>query len=225
MRFFLASLVMVTVGGIPTKKESLEKSLLQMFKAYRGSSDSESGSTDQRMLPRNIIDEIHKHDQSNLGVYHDGPGGHHHDDDGHVHLQQQRDQDHEHDSGTFSLYHDGPGGHHHDDDGHLHLHDDDGHLHPHDDDGHIHQQPQRDQDHEHDTVTFSWYHDGPGGHHHDDDGHLHPRAQQAGGYKQQRSVSKESVSSSKNEEGNIERESLRDITLTMSKLLFHLSQF
>ena len=195
MRFFLASLVVVTVGGIPTEKESLEKSLLQMFKAYRGSSDSESGSTDQRMLPRNIIDGRHKHDQSNLGVYHDGPGGHHHDDDGHVHLQQQRDQDHEHDSGTFSWYHDGPGGHHHDDDGHLHLRT----QHLHDDDGHLHL--------------------------HDDDGHLHPRAQQAGGYKQQRSVSKESVSSSKNEEGNIERESLRDITLTMSKLLFHLSQF
>ena len=176
---------MVTVGGIPTEKESLEKSLLQMFKAYRGSSDSESDSADQRMLPRNIIDGRHKHDQSNLGVYHDGPGGHHHDDDGHVHLQQQRDQDHEHDSGAFNSYHDGPGGHHHDDDGHLHL---------------------RTQ------------------HHHDDDGHLHPRAQQAGGYKQQRSVSKESVSSSKNEDGNIERESLRDITLTMSKLLFHLSQ-
>merc|ERR1711879_1007657 len=116
MRFFLACLVMVTVGGIPTKKESLEKSLLQMFKAYRGSSDSESDSADQRMLPRNIIDGRHKHDQSNLGVYHDGPGGHHRDDD-------------EHDSGAFNSYHDGPGGHHHDDDGHLHLHDDDGHVH------------------------------------------------------------------------------------------------
>ena len=116
--------------------------------------------------------------------------------DGHVHLQQQS-PDHEHEQGDFSLYHDGPGGHHHDDDGHVHLN-------------------QQGRHHEHEQRDINLYHDGPGGHHHDDDGHVHHRAQEDDGVTQGQGL--------RSDEGITKQQSLSDITLTIAKLLFHLSQ-
>ena len=95
MRSILSRLVLVLVGGTLADEKALDKSLAQMFRAYRGSPLS---SPDLKMLLRSSFDDVN-----------------HHDDDGHV-----QGRDHGHEQGDFNLYHDGPGGHHHDDDGHLH---------------------------------------------------------------------------------------------------------
>ena len=194
------------VGGTLADEKALDKSLAQMFKAYRGSSLS---SPDLKMLLRSSFDDVnhhdddvhvqgwdHEHEQEAFHLYHDGPGGHSHDDDGHVHLNQQG-RNHEHEQGDFNLYHDGPGGHHHDDDGHVHLY-------------------QQGRNHEHEQRDFHLYHDGPGGHDHDDDGHLHHKAQKEDGVSQDKGL--------KSEEGTKKHDSLSDITLTIAKLLFPLSQ-
>ena len=172
MRSILSRLVLVLVGGTLADEKALDKSLAQMFRAYRGSPLS---SPDLKMLLRSSFDDVN-----------------HHDDDGHV-----QGRDHGHEQGDFNLYHDGPGGNHHDDDGHVHLY-------------------QQGRNHEHEQAGFHLYHDGPGGHDHDDDGHLHHKAQKEDGVSQDKGL--------KSEEGTKKQDSLSDITLTIAKLLFHLSQ-
>ena len=137
-------------------------------------------------------------DTKSYNLYHDVPVLHHHDDDGHV-FQQGNDRDHGHDQESLELYHDGPGGN------------------PHDSDGHVHLQLQGRIDHEHEQGSIKLYHDGPGGHHHDDYRHLHHQAQE-----DVREINQDE--GVKAEEENLKTESLRDITLTIAKLLFHMSQ-
>ena len=119
-----------------------------------------------------------------------------------------REDKHNHNHGEYDMFHDGPGGH------------------PHDEDGHVH------QDHFHESLSsYNKFHDGPGGHHHDNDGHIHEshvEADQSDGHTHQKTKNDEAISSTEEESSNDiedDNQNLRDITLTISKLLFHLSNF
>merc|ERR1711983_173336 len=82
--------------------------------------------------------------------------------------------------------------------------------------------------HSHEPSTIAMYHDGPGGHHHDNDGHTHhdQHHHRSGQHHEgdghtHATESEEQIDSL---EETKDKENLRDITLTISKLLFHLSQ-
>ena len=100
-------------------------------------------------------------------------------------------------------------------------------------------------DHSHDEKTHAFYHDGPGGHQHDDDGHVHdelleqfhvPEPQHDGphepghksgdGHTNHQQITEDVPKSEESPtvESVTDEENIRDITLTIAKLLFHLSQ-
>ena len=164
IRFNLLSVFLI-VGvsyGNPFDKEALQKSLLEMLSAHRTSPSQDEAVMEPKSITKG---SFHSHEPSTIAMYHDGPGGHHHDSDGHTH----------HDPSSIGKFHDGPGGHAHDNDGHRHH------------DRHHHRS----------------------GQHHEGDGHTHA------------TESEEQIDSL---EETKDKENLRDITLTISKLLFHLSQ-
>merc|ERR1712064_134719 len=167
--------------------KSLEKSLAQMFNAYKAAS-LETSQQNQEDLKKSFIQKyFHSHRPETENMYHDGPGGH---------------QQHHHNHGTESMYHDGRGGH------------------PHDDDGHTHQQHHQQNNH------------------HLDDGHNHGKSTQNNGQHQKleqqekklpNDVAPKSDTTNNHEQQEAarvksEKKALRELTLTISKLLFHLSQ-
>lgn len=218
MKIFVLFCLTKTICGLKEDNEisgeSLEKSLAQMFNAYKAAS-LQTSEQDQEELKKSFIQKyFHSHTPETENMYHDGPGGHPHDDDGHTHQQHQQyyegdyqnyHQQHHHSQGTKNMYHDGPGGH------------------PHDDDGHTHHQQHHQQNNRH-----------------LDDGHNHGKSNQ--GTNQQRPLVQEEKqlpnnvenkneaqiqsNQEKQEEERVksEKKALRDLTLTISKLLFHLSQ-
>merc|ERR1719393_707943 len=102
-----------------------------MLSSHRSSLSQDGGVVEPKSVSQG---SLHSHEPSSIGMYHDGPGGHLHDDDGHTHHAQ-----HHHDPSTIGQFHDGPGGHHHDSDGHIH-HDQQHHRsgQHHKEDGHHH---------------------------------------------------------------------------------------
>merc|ERR1711983_698083 len=91
-------------------KEALQKSLLEMLSAHRTSPSQDEAVMEPKSITRG---SFHSHEPSTIAMYHDGPGGHHHDSDGHTH----------HDPSSIGKFHDR---HHHRSDQH---HEGDGHTH------------------------------------------------------------------------------------------------
>merc|ERR1712064_55237 len=154
--------------------KSLEKSLAQMFNAYKAAS-LETSQQNQEDLKKSFIQKyFHSHRPETENMYHDGPGGHAHDN-----------------HGTESMYHDGRGGH------------------PHDDDGHTHQQHHQQNNH------------------HLDDGHNQKLEQQEKQLPNDVAPKSDTTNNHEQQEAarvKSEKKALRELTLTISKLLFHLSQ-
>merc|ERR1719410_2431434 len=185
-----------TICGVQEDNEisgkSLEKSLAQMFNAYKAAS-LQTSEQDQEELKKSFIQKyFHSHGPETENLYHDGPGGHPHDDDGHSHQQHQQYYE-----GDYQNYHQ----QHHDSDGHTH-----------------HQQNS----------------------HHLDDGHNHGKSNQGNSKQRQlkqeekqlpndvdnKNVAEVQPNQEKQEAERVksEKKALRELTLTISKLLFHLSQ-
>ena len=112
-------IVVVLLGsalGLPGKRGSigLDRSLLSMFDAFQAANGQHG--------------EEEGHGYKAVSQFHDGPGVHDHEHDGHNHLQyqvryhdgQQDEHSHGNNPSAIEQLHDGPGGHHHDDNGHDH---------------------------------------------------------------------------------------------------------
>merc|ERR1712212_955318 len=97
----------------------LDRSLLDMFDAFKAANHHRNGKIRVVHKKESEEDSEHTHDAHDYEKYHDGEGGHHHDDYGHNH-QTFSEHSHPHHPDGVSHLRDGPAGHHHDDDGHNH---------------------------------------------------------------------------------------------------------